>query len=134
MSADAAASFATHVARHAPALAKRALIAASLDALAIARLRLAVVFVQAEWSGPSCVALRALDAALGDAVIDVVIVSIDADGDGVWFRRELGIAPQGAGETAWIRDGIVRTRMSSYGPDDARAIRAMTEAVAAGRI
>ncbi len=131
MSAD---EFAAHVARLAPALAQRALITSSLDAIAIARLRLAVVIVHAPWSGPSHVALRALDAALGDAAIDIIIAAIDADHDGTWFRRELGITPQGAGETAWIRDGVVRTRMSAYGADDARALRALTEAVAAGRI
>ena len=69
-----------------------------------------ILFVMARWSGVCQHSFRALMRVFGELsdVAQVRLVIVDTDSSGVErFFARVGEAPQGAGETYWVRDGAI---------------------------
>ena len=95
----------------------------------IDRIRAAVVFVFAGWSGPSYLALRRVTGLLSTlelGSLDVIILDNDSMTAEDMIRL-FGRAFYGAGETLWIRDGRLIAELSVNRPESEELILSHTK-------
>jgi hypothetical protein len=98
---------------------ERLRVVQNLSELRLPDIRVGVVFIFADWSGPAFIALRRFTRLLSTldlGSLDVVILDIDSmTGDDM--IRLFGHVFHGAGETLWVQDGRVVAELSAFRPE-----------------
>jgi hypothetical protein len=107
---------------------ERLRVVQDISELRIADTRLAIVFIFAEWSGPSVTALRRfthLLATLDLGSLDVIILDNDCM-SGEETACLFGNVFHGYGEMLWIRDGRVVAELPGFQPESEALILSHT--------
>jgi hypothetical protein len=99
---------------------ERVRIVKRFEELPVTEIRRGVVYLLAAWSGPSVMFFRRITELIGclESMLEFFVVDIDcvpADFFSTTFARH---APTGAGETLWVRDGVVVASVGTYAPAD----------------
>lgn len=100
--------------------------------IAATELKVAIVFVLANWSGASQVAFRALNNALSrhSDLQDLKLYVADTDDERTEeFIIRNGDIPSGNGETYWIKGGAVIAKMVKYDESQQPTLHEYTERV-----
>ena len=94
-------------------------IVRQFEDLHLSAIQRGIVFIFAIWSGPAYIAFHRFTRLLANidtSKLELVILDIDClspeSGAALW-GRSVG----GAGETVWIRNGVVVARLLLYAPD-----------------
>ncbi|HRI69477.1 MAG TPA: hypothetical protein PK156_34840 [Polyangium sp.] len=80
------------------------------DDLKFARVRRGIVYFLAAWSGASVMLFRHVTEALArldSTVLEFIVVDLDCVPADFWAEAFDRLTPAGAGETLWVRDGVV---------------------------
>lgn len=95
----------------------------------LSQLGCGILFVLAPWSGASVLAFRALNRALArmrDLHDITVYIADNGSPKTLEFMTGIGDVPAGHGETYWISDGVVRSKLEKYGEDEESLIEDYT--------
>jgi hypothetical protein len=110
-----------------PGIGRKAQIVEPTGTWDAAQVSSGVVFIHAPWSGPSCMALLALDRALmQEDLIGIPLYILNSDGLDGKFQVGKSIDQLGGwGETYVFRDGLVVERRSRYSLSDLAELELM---------